>query len=121
MRPLTLRTRSHRVANLIKAWVREHMDHEETNRDLLLRIREFAMNTMLEKGQSLQICKSVDERVIGSRPRLSLSPPIEILTKFQLHLSDARCRAADRRQLGPWPLAFADHPPESQEDQIPRH
>lgn len=72
LRPLTPRTYWHRVANLIKAWVREHMDHEETNRDLLLRIREFAMNTMLEKGQSLQICKSVDERVIGSRPRLSL-------------------------------------------------
>lgn len=39
------------------------MDHEEMNRELLLRIREFAMETMLEKGQSLQICKSVDERV----------------------------------------------------------
>ncbi|GAA5947617.1 hypothetical protein JCM3765_001004 [Sporobolomyces pararoseus] len=58
-----------RVANLLKAWVREHMDHEETNRDLLLRIREFAMNTMLEKGQSLQICKSVDERMQGVAPR----------------------------------------------------
>jgi len=51
------------VANLLKAWVREYMDHEEMNRELLLRIREFAMETMLEKGQSLQICKSVDERV----------------------------------------------------------
>ncbi|GAA5883613.1 hypothetical protein JCM16303_004913 [Sporobolomyces ruberrimus] len=58
-----------RVANLLKAWVREHMEHEETNRDLLLRIREFAMTTMLEKGQSLQICKSVDERMQGVAPR----------------------------------------------------
>ncbi|GAA5898342.1 uncharacterized protein JCM6883_000995 [Sporobolomyces salmoneus] len=72
-----------RVANLLKAWVREHMDHEETNRDLLLRIREFAMNTMLEKGQSLQICKSVDERMQGVAPRAignlapgPLPPPI---------------------------------------------
>ncbi|GAA6060607.1 hypothetical protein JCM10212_004586 [Sporobolomyces blumeae] len=72
-----------RVANLLKAWVREYMDHEEMNRDLLLRIREFAMETMLEKGQSLQICKSVDERMQGVGPRAvgnlapgPLPPPI---------------------------------------------
>ncbi|GAA5929320.1 uncharacterized protein JCM15063_004119 [Sporobolomyces koalae] len=58
-----------RVANLLKAWVREHMEHEEMDRDLLLRIREFATKTMLEKGQSLQICKSVDERMQGVAPR----------------------------------------------------
>lgn len=60
---LLICTEFHSVANLLKAWVREYMDHEEMNRELLLRIREFAMETMLEKGQSLQICKSVDERV----------------------------------------------------------
>ncbi|GAA6010375.1 hypothetical protein JCM11491_006292 [Sporobolomyces phaffii] len=58
-----------RVANLLKAWVREHMEHEEMNLDLLRRIRDFATNTMLEKGQSLQICKSVDERMQGVAPR----------------------------------------------------
>ncbi|GAA6018725.1 hypothetical protein JCM10207_005556 [Rhodosporidiobolus poonsookiae] len=58
-----------RVTNLIKAWVREYMDHEDLDPVLLSRIREFALNTMTEKGQSLQICKSVDERLQGAAPR----------------------------------------------------
>ncbi|GAA5959426.1 hypothetical protein JCM21900_006856 [Sporobolomyces salmonicolor] len=58
-----------RVTNLLKAWVREYMDHEELDPTLLQRIRDFALNTMSEKGQSLQICKSVDERLQGIAPR----------------------------------------------------
>ncbi|GAA5911589.1 hypothetical protein JCM6882_008046 [Rhodosporidiobolus microsporus] len=58
-----------RVTNLLKAWVREYMDHEDLDPVLLQRIREFALNTMTEKGQSLQICKSVDERLQGAAPR----------------------------------------------------
>ncbi|BGP16758.1 hypothetical protein JCM10213_002149 [Rhodosporidiobolus nylandii] len=58
-----------RVTNLLKAWVREYMDHEDLDPLLLQRIREFALNTMTEKGQSLQICKSVDERLQGAAPR----------------------------------------------------
>lgn len=51
------------VTNFLKAWVRDYMDHDTLDPILLQRIREFALNTMEEKGQSLQICKSVDERV----------------------------------------------------------
>ncbi|GAA5841182.1 hypothetical protein JCM11251_003229 [Rhodosporidiobolus azoricus] len=58
-----------RVTNLLKAWVREYMDHEDLDAVLLQRIREFALNTMTETGQSLQICKSVDERLQGAAPR----------------------------------------------------
>ncbi|GAA5857810.1 hypothetical protein JCM8547_005989 [Rhodosporidiobolus lusitaniae] len=58
-----------RVTNFLKAWVRDYMDHEDLDPVLLQRIREFALNTMLEKGQSLQICKSVDERLQGAAPR----------------------------------------------------
>ncbi|GAA5973817.1 hypothetical protein JCM11641_003174 [Rhodosporidiobolus odoratus] len=58
-----------RVTNFLKAWVREYMDHEDLNPQLLQRIREFALNTMTERGQSLQICKSVDERLQGAAPR----------------------------------------------------
>lgn len=60
---LTEEARLHSVTNLLKAWVREYMDNEDLNRELLRRIRDFATHTMTEKGQSLQICKSVDERV----------------------------------------------------------
>ncbi|BGP40628.1 cell division cycle-related protein [Rhodotorula kratochvilovae] len=65
-----------RVTNLLKAWVREYMDNEDLDRELLQRIREFALNTMTEKGQSLQICKSVDERMQGAarRPVGNLAP-----------------------------------------------
>ncbi|GAA6032332.1 hypothetical protein JCM8097_008123 [Rhodosporidiobolus ruineniae] len=64
MRPIRAR-----VTNLLKAWVREYMDHEDRDPTLLMKIREFAVNTMTEKGQSLQICKSVDERLQGAAPR----------------------------------------------------
>ncbi|GAA5906795.1 hypothetical protein JCM8208_000042 [Rhodotorula glutinis] len=65
-----------RVTNLLKAWVREYMDNEDLDRELLRRIREFALSTMTEKGQSLQICKSVDERMQGAarRPVGNLAP-----------------------------------------------
>ncbi|KWU43233.1 ras GEF, partial [Rhodotorula sp. JG-1b] len=68
-----------RVTNLLKAWVREYMDHEDLDRDLLNRIRDFALSSMTEKGQALQICKSVDERVSRStsaarRPIGNLAP-----------------------------------------------
>ncbi|BGP55990.1 cell division cycle-related protein [Rhodotorula sphaerocarpa] len=65
-----------RVTNLLKAWVREYMDAEDLDRDLLERIRQFALTTMTEKGQALQICKSVDERMQGAarRPIGNLAP-----------------------------------------------
>ncbi|GAA5880559.1 hypothetical protein JCM3774_002009 [Rhodotorula dairenensis] len=65
-----------RVTNLLKAWVREYMDQEDLDRALLNRIREFALTTMTEKGQALQICKSVDERMQGAarRPIGNLAP-----------------------------------------------
>ncbi|GAA6052177.1 hypothetical protein JCM3770_000781, partial [Rhodotorula araucariae] len=65
-----------RVTNLLKAWVREYMENEDLDRELLHRIREFALNTMTEKGQSLQICRSVDERLQGAarRPIGNLAP-----------------------------------------------
>ncbi|KAG0665161.1 hypothetical protein C6P46_000258 [Rhodotorula mucilaginosa] len=65
-----------RVTNLLKAWVREYMDHEDLDRDLLNRIRDFALSSMTEKGQALQICKSVDERMQGAarRPIGNLAP-----------------------------------------------
>ncbi|KAJ8293602.1 Cell division control protein 25 [Rhodotorula toruloides] len=65
-----------RVTNLLKAWVREYMDNEDLDRDVLEWIRDFALNTMAEKGQSLQICKSVDEKLQGAsrRPVGNLAP-----------------------------------------------
>ncbi|BGP25178.1 cell division control protein Cdc25 [Rhodotorula toruloides] len=65
-----------RVTNLLKTWVREYMDNEDLDRDVLERIRDFALNTMAEKGQSLQICKSVDEKLQGAsrRPVGNLAP-----------------------------------------------
>ena len=67
-----------RVTNLLKAWVREYMDHEDLDRDLLNRIRDFALSSMTEKGQALQICKSVDERVSRSTA-LSLETTLTLL------------------------------------------
>ena len=53
------------------------MDNEDLDRELLRRIREFALSTMTEKGQSLQICKSVDERVRPPTLSRCPSPPDE--------------------------------------------
>ena len=52
-----------RVANVIKSWVREHMDHDEFDPDLLRRIADFATLTMRDPVQSPQILKVVEERV----------------------------------------------------------
>ena len=67
-RRLTLESR---VANVIKSWVREHMDHDEFDPDLLRRIAEFATGTMRDPVQSPQIIKVVEERVRRSFSRSS--------------------------------------------------
>ncbi|GAA6009704.1 uncharacterized protein JCM10292_003626 [Rhodotorula paludigena] len=124
-----------RVTNLLKAWVREYMDNEDLDRNLLERIREFAVNTMLEKGQSLQICKSVDERLQGAARRPvgnlapgPLPPPIlpRNLKKFkltdleplelarQLTIMDGRLfqRITSQECLGKaWPKQFGSEAP----------
>ncbi|SCZ89388.1 BZ3500_MvSof-1268-A1-R1_Chr9g10391 [Microbotryum saponariae] len=58
-----------RVANLIKSWVREYMDYDEKDPDLLRRIATFASVTMSDPVQSPQIIKVVDERLSGQAPR----------------------------------------------------
>ncbi|SCV69728.1 BQ2448_1122 [Microbotryum intermedium] len=58
-----------RVANLIKSWVREYMDYDERDPDLLRRIATFASVTMSDPVQSPQIIKVVDERLSGQAPR----------------------------------------------------
>ena len=56
----------YRVANVLKSWVREHMDHDEFDPDLLRRIADFATSTMRDPVQSPQIIKVVEERVNSS-------------------------------------------------------
>lgn len=51
------------VANVLKSWVREHMDHDEFDADLLRRIADFATTVMRDPVQSPQIIKVVEERV----------------------------------------------------------
>lgn len=87
-----------RVTNLLKAWVREYMDNEDLDRNVLERIRDFALNTMAEKGQSLQICKSVDEKVRSTRSRVVRSLTCSPFSQLQ---------GASRRPVGnlaPGPL-----------------
>ncbi|KAI5479345.1 cell division control protein Cdc25 [Pseudohyphozyma bogoriensis] len=59
-----------RVANFLKAWVREHMDDDklEQDRPVLQRIKAFAASNMRQvaPAQALQIEKSVDDRLSGN-------------------------------------------------------
>ena len=52
-----------RVANVLKSWVREHMEHDEVDPEVLHRIAEFAQRTMRDPVQSPQILKAVEERL----------------------------------------------------------
>ncbi|ORY87394.1 hypothetical protein BCR35DRAFT_330390 [Leucosporidium creatinivorum] len=58
-----------RVANVLKSWVREYMDHDQLDPELLRRIADFASNTMRDPVQSPQIIKVVEERLSGVAPR----------------------------------------------------
>lgn len=64
------------MANVLKSWVRDYMDHESVDAGLLRRIAAFATNTMQDSVQSLQINKAVEERV--SRLQTPQSPVADI-------------------------------------------
>ncbi|KAM0745920.1 hypothetical protein T439DRAFT_360874 [Meredithblackwellia eburnea MCA 4105] len=56
-----------RVANMLKTWVREHMDHEEMDKDVLRGIAEFAQRQMGKgSAQTVQITNLVEERLRGN-------------------------------------------------------
>ncbi|KAK4699671.1 hypothetical protein P7C70_g6588, partial [Phenoliferia sp. Uapishka_3] len=56
-----------RVANVLKSWLREHMEHEDINPEVLRGIADFAQKQMgVGSAQTVQITNLVEERLRGN-------------------------------------------------------
>ena len=89
----------HRVANVVKTWVREYMDHEAIDHELLRGIAEFAQKQMGKgSAQTIQITNLVEERVCLPPPR----PVQKVMCPPSFLSASSREQRQQARQPGAW-------------------